>query len=699
MGSEVVYAGAGMLAFPVQAPHQSPGTSDKDETMPSDFNAIAAQCVSLWERIAGRAIDAQSYTVQMTPASQEITRGCDLIRSAVALGDGFSTVMVIRSVFERLCAAGLLTDHDQSAVDELGSLLALPQVTSAAHDYFDHCSRALEHYRGAVTTAELQAFISQEAATLNLDAFLAMDRLTKLTAFEGPTEAAGEAGGGPGLNRFIYGYTSLDDLLHHARAIPEGFSLCAILCGSISDSYFVLVVNSGAHVTLLTDKGTFAHPLQQQMMRGRNDRYNQYRIQGSHFPYSLLNIVWGDNGRRAVAGSTTAIAPIDGAIPSIGSLTDLAADELLWLHLLIEQCRIRYLQNRVVEPRLALGSQLQLRHGWAEGNQLPVIPAVATPLEVKASSDLTTAFMHTLEPKWSGKRQPNLWMERRFAGKVPSDALYIPETAMNEQTILLEYDGAGTGRIERRNVDRLPIAGLPNQLNLTPISRDLLATPEQIARDAHYVARSNQAAVIRVLARQDYEDRKVEMLQWFYRKAARHLPNILEALLTGDSSPFQMNDPKFADLRQQLGLLASGPRRINFEYIPARKQFLPRKSDGPSLAKALKLVSLRYLCVCSVLDNQEQAQVFVSLPVTNVLDLVNLTGIPWAKIPEELQYLGAAEQGGNSILERLDPLQSLRNPWRDFSPRFAVPVGLNGLKAYRRERGLTTPKAEDLKLL
>ncbi|HGN3115164.1 TPA: hypothetical protein ACKRQV_001248 [Pseudomonas aeruginosa] len=695
MGSEVVNAGAGMLAFPVLAPHQSPGTSDKDETMPSDFNAIAAQCVTLWERIAGRAIDARSYSVQMTQASQEITRGCDLIRSAVDLDDSFSTIMVTRSIFERLATAELLADCNLTAVSELATLLSLPKVTAAAEEYFDYCSRAIKHYRPSLAISDLHDFIRQEASVLNLDAYLSMDRLTKLTAFDGPTGP----GTDPALNRFIYGYSSLEELLQHARVMPEGFSLCAILSGSISDSFFVLVVKGGGHVTLLTDKGTFAHPLQQEMMRGRNDRYNQFRIEGSHFPYSLLNIIWADNGRRAVAGPGTALAVSESPIPSIGSLADLAADELLWLHLLIEQCRLRYLQNRLIEPRLALGSQLQLNHEWLGDKGLPTIPEVNTPLEVKTSTELSTDFMHTLEPNWVGKRQPNLWMERRFADKVPSEALYIPEVAMNEQPILLEHDGSGV-RIERRTVERLPAGGLPNQINLRPISRDLLATSEQIKRDAHYVARSNQAAVIRVLARQDYQERKVEMLEWFYRKAARHLPNILEALLTCDSSSFQLDHPKFTELRTQLGFssfMATDRRKIRFEYIPARKQPYPRKTDGPSLAKALKLVSLRNLCVCSALNDNERAQVFISLPVTNALDLVNLTGVSWDKLPEELQHFGMPEVGGNSILERLDPLQSLTNPWRFFAPRFVVPVGLNGLKAFRRVHGMATPKADDLK--
>lgn len=665
--------------------------------MPTDLNSLASQAIALWEKLAGRAIDAKSFTVQMTLASQEINRACELIRSAAALGDSFSTLMVVRSVFEQLTASDLLRDRDHAAVTRLATLLNDPPFTDAAGEYFSYCVRAITHYREPDSREALESFVRHEAALLNLDAYLSMDRLTRLTAF------SGERGTGenPSLGRFILGYSSLDQLLQHARTIPEGFSLCAILCGSISDSYFVLVIRNGQQVTLLTDKGKYAHPLQQEMMRSRNDRYNQYRIDSSHFPYSLLNILWDSKDRHAVAGPRQELAIADSDLPSIGSLSDLSPSELLWLHLLIEQCRIKYFQEHTDEPRLALGSQLQLKHEWlsSEERNVPALLEGLPPLEMKTSSELSTDFMHSLEPNWAGKRMPNLWMERRFADKVPFEALYIPEAAMNEQPMLLEHAGAGA-KIERRTPSHVPVGGLPNQVQLQPISRDLLDTPEQVARDAHFVARSNQAAVIRVLARQDYQERKVEMLEWFYRKAARHLPNILEALLTGDSASFQLDHSKFNELRMQLGFspfMASERRKIRFEYIPARKQPYPRKTDGPSLAKALKLVRLRDLCVCSVLNDNERAQVFVSLPVTNALDLVNLTGVGWEKLPEELQHFGMPEVGGNSILERLDPLQSITNPWRFFAPRFVVPVGLNGLKAFRRAHGLATPKADDLK--
>lgn len=351
---------------------------------------------------------------------------------------------------------------------------------------------------------------------------------------------------------------------------------------------------------------------------------------------------------------------------------------------------------------MALGSQIRLEHSWlpASSNSVPAVLEAVPPLEVRQSAELTTDFMQGMEPTWSNNRTPNRWMERRYAPFVPAEALYVPEAALDGGTLLLEHADNSTRLV--RAGGALAHERIPTQVILQSISSDLLATAEEVARDAHYIARSNQAQVIKVLARQDYEARRMEMLEWFYRKAAKNLPNLLEALLTGDSAPFQLDQLKHRAVFDITGFRPTGTsnaRKVSFEYRPARTQYPPRKSDGPSLAKALKLVHLRDLCVCCVLSNMEQAQVFVSLPVTNAIDIANLTGIAWEKLPEELQYLGMPLQQGNSILERLDPLHGLPNPWKGFEPRYVVPVGLRGLKDFRKARGLPTPKAEDLQRL
>lgn len=135
----------------------------------------------------------------------------------------------------------------------------------------------------------------------------------------------------------------------------------------VSDSYFVMVINMGGCVVVLTDKGNYAHSLQESRMRARNDRYNLNRIGGSHFPYDLLEIKWGDNGRHSSsAHASTALTASDTGIRIMGQLSDLTDWYLLWLHLFVDQCRDRYFERKITEPKLATGSMVRLPHKWAE---------------------------------------------------------------------------------------------------------------------------------------------------------------------------------------------------------------------------------------------------------------------------------------------------------------------------------------------
>ncbi|WP_019334951.1 hypothetical protein [Pseudomonas syringae] len=93
---------------------------------------------------------------------------------------------------------------------------------------------------------------------------------------------------------------------------------------------------------------------------------------------------------------------------------------------------------------------------------------------------------------------------------------------------------------------------------------------------------------------------------------------------------------------------------------------------------------------------QQEAQLFFSLDVSSVFDLMRVTGLSFERIPPELRHLGISTYVGNSILSRLDPLSDLRNPWDKPQLSFVLPVSLQAFKEFRRRRGLSIPKAGEL---
>ena len=114
------------------------------------------------------------------------------------------------------------------------------------------------------------------------------------------------------------------------------------------------------------------------------------------------------------------------------------------------------------------------------------------------------------------------------------------------------------------------------------------------------------------------------------------------------------------------------------------------------MSETLKLIDYNSVCYRCAVDRTEQAQLFISLDVSSVYDLMTLTGLPLEKIPVELRHRGIDIYTGNSILDRIDPLSHIRNPWDKLKLSYVLPVSLKAFKDFRRKRGLPIPKAAEL---
>jgi hypothetical protein len=689
----------------------------------STDNSISAQAVSLWEELTGKSVNSSSYTFRVGGESFDLYQANKRVKEAQAVGDDLTVALVVKTLAEQYAAAETFTLADILAGNErlqarlelvgrMNGLFADESAQTLINNFYGYCEGALAHYRDLTPETldeKSRQFVRESGCFVGLDAFHGVERLTRLMVCDGPVGDAAKAK----VSRLVFSFESIEELITHARRIPTGFSLCVILAPHISDSYFVMVVNTGGRVLVLTDKGNYTHPLQESRMRARNDRYNLNRIDGSHFPYDLLDIQWGDNGRHASGGEVgTDLMISDSGLRVLGTLSDLNDWDLLWLHLFIDQCRDRYFDRQLSEPQLATGSMVRLPHKWAEGDQqLPVPVEFELKLDSRSSLALNTDFLHTIEPKWAERYNPNRWMEDRFADSVPDDCLYLPAKALNDETPLLGISSSGARELTREDTSSLPFwekEKLPS-LNLQGLSGTALSTPERVIRDCHFLARHNQVQVISQLVSEDYEHRKEAMQQWFYKAAAHHLPNLIDDLLALDNERVCVDSPAHLDALRALGKgklvkgkgdnvqLVTNYRSIKLSYEPVRKQRLPHRNRAePSLANTLKLIDYTYGCYRCAVDRGEEAQLFITLDVSSVFDLMTATGLPLESIPEELRHRGVDTYTGNSILDRIDPLSHIRNPWDKLRLYYTVPVSLKAFKDLRRRRGLPTPRATEL---
>ena len=689
----------------------------------STENSIRAQAVSLWEELTGKAVNSSSYSFSVGGETFDLYNANKRVQQAQAVGDDLTVALVVKTLAEQFASAETFTLADilagnerlKARVELVGRMNALFTDEGAValfEAFYSYSEGALAHYRDlAPQTLEetSRQFVRKSGCFVGLDAYHGIERLTRLMICDGLVGDVTQAK----VSRLVFAFESIEELIAHARRIPTGFSLCVILAPHISDSYFVMVVNMGGRVIVLTDKGNYTHPLQETRMRARNDRYNLKRMGGSHFPYDLLDIKWADNGRRSSNGKAgTALTISDTGLRVLGQLSDLDDWDLLWLHLFIDQCRDRYFERKIAEPQLATGSMVRLPHKWAEGNEnMPVLAEHEIRLDTRTSISLNSQFLHTIEPEWAKRYNPNKWMEERFAADVPDDCLYLPSSALNSETPMLVLGTDGKRELSRRDTAGVPFyekEKLPS-LRLQGLSDTALSTHERVIRDCHFLARHNQVQVIALLVNEDYESRKVAVQEWFYKAAAKHLPNLIEDLLALDHERVWVDSPDHQEAMRALNKaewikgagdsvrVFNSARSIKIRYEPVRKQSVPQRNrPGLSLANTLRLIDYTYGFYRCAVDRREEAQLFISLEVSSVFDLMTVTGLTLDGIPAELRHLGVDIYTGNSILDRLDPLSDIHNPWDRLTLYYNVPVSLKAFKEHRRKRGLPSPRASEL---
>lgn len=675
------------------------------------------KAVQLWEVLTGKSIDSMSYGFSVLGQQFSLYDANKRIKEALDIGDDVITTLIIKTLTSQFAKAQSFTldqifgGHDKltaqvEVMRQLCEMFSEPAARNRHEEFYQYAEGALAHYRGldqAALTESSRSFVRESGCFVGMDAVKGFDKLTRLMICDGAPGKASEAK----LSRLVFGFDTIEQLISHAHQIPSGFSLCAIVSPRISDSYFVLVVRNGERILVLTDKGNYSHPLQEERMAARNDRYNANRIAHSHFPYDLLNIQWVDKGRQAHdGGHGTMLVDYACGLRILGNLGELNDTDLLWLQLCIDQCKHHYFFLQKTEPRLATGSMFRLPHKWSDNaDNFPVPAACALYLDTRTSGELNSAFMHTVEPAWAKRRNPNIWMESRFAHLVPDDCLYIPASALNDVTPLLTACPNGSWLLTRtgkEDLDRpVTVRELKSRsahpMELRALNQTALSTPERVIADAHFIARNNQAQAIKALVEADYRAREEEMQVWFYKAAKKNLPNLIDDLLCMNHQVVQISTPELKSQLDNFGVGHHHARRyIALDYIPAKDQHAPCKGDPIRFEKILKLANYAYFQYDCYLAKYERALLFVTLPVETVQDIMNITGLPLSKIPPELHDRGPAYNPGNSNLDRIDPLSTLRNPWAALKLSFRLPFSLKAFKDYRRQRGLDTPNAAEL---
>lgn len=467
----------------------------------------------------------------------------------------------------------------------------------------------------------------------------------------------------PVFSKLVFAFVSVDAFYRNAMSLPHGFSLCCIKKPNLADSYFVLVTRNGERINVLTDNPDYCDPLRASRMAQRNNRYNERRQSQAYLPYELLNIHWEDKGRSfsVSSGRTDLTIGNDLGFTVIGDITSLNTSQLIWLGRMFDLCYERYFTASYEDNRVAIPYMSKLLIGNALQNELETLPTAissAPVIALPSSSELTADVFNEYFPECASRANINSLLEKKYKPKIANNMLYI----CNKDDLLRigdtsSYDNSNTPALH--TLDKLDILD-----------------EQSFKRSAVYLARQNQATLIKALADKDFQERGASIRKKIYKLIVNNLPNLVDDLIAINHSQFY--------LPSHLKLV----RQVHFRRID--KNFISSKDSANTLIKMLDLYANKMaMCYLGQLEgeNAEADHVF-QLRIDNVFDLVNITGVCREELPEELYNYGLKQVTANTILDTHDPVSLIKNPWNDLSFTFSLPVSREAVQKRRKERGL-----------
>jgi hypothetical protein len=494
------------------------------------------------------------------------------------------------------------------------------------------------------------------------------------------------------INEWIYSFDSMDELVHALAAQQtDGLTLCILFDSAVPEySIFAWALRTGPTLTVLVQRSGLCHQGQKHLRRnpGRDFERRQHE---SNYPYSIFQ--FEEKPTASGSGTQWRIQNMakDGVFESNGKtemvrhslsshrvklLKDLEAEEIVWL-ILVASCihQEYWLGEKKTEELSYTGEMLsdpeRLVKALIAPDTLPLLPCAdpsgkmtVSPFEYQILSLGGSRIQDIKEDaegpnhRWRGPKDVggrtgvNDWLAHRYEEGFAEVDLAVPE-----------------------------ITAEPS-VSLAPFSaRRLFGTKDKLRDERLFVARQNQARLVSQAARKEFIHRAPEIVQWFAEKVKSNLERLFDLIAAGEAlvpAKLPLPSTTFSNVFVEkdydiLTLLDSHQLPIELE-LAQRMAVIPGE------------VLLGGKACCPILPELKVKRWAVFRP-RNALGVALLAGVKVEDLPDVIQPFDMRpEYRGNSILDFLDPMESIRNPWDHLKFRVDVGFSNRGLAAWKRER-------------
>ena len=537
-------------------------------------------------------------------------------------------------------------DKKIECVDFLNTCEKLKNALSNNNDIemklLDETRKAIQHYN--IKDYELDIF---DIVNLKISALINSDSL-KVSQFK----KGFKNNEGPKFIKDIYMVNNLDKLI---KTIEDKSYNCISLNyiydkDNVASSYFVFIIKSGENVFIMDDKPSYSHPNQKYMLRTQGrDMYE--RMDQTYFPYSLIDL----NISKYFVSDNKSKMLDENEYINLGSISDMEISEALWTANMFSLINDKFFKNNYQCDEISyVGGMISHKLLSSNDNALVIydsyekleLSIIEEPNEIELEYDCESLglFEDVIE---------------RLKDKVDINLI---NAVGDTDNYLIDSDS--TKSISKKTLS----------LNINNYG-----TKKEIEYRQKWIARYNFAKQIDALAKEEFDEKRKEIENWYVNKVKNNINDIIDKVvynkLHGD-----------VIVENTICGLSSYPTKTIVEKFDIKKY----RFIGGQLIRGVGYKNENLCCFSG-----KKANVVISIFPNNTDDLMILTGCKYDEIPDVLKNWSAwpKRHKGNCILDNIDPCDwVIRDYWYEFAGRINIFLSKTEYNNQYKKRGLEPDK-------
>jgi len=182
---------------------------------------------------------------------------------------------------------------------------------------------------------------------------------------------------------------------------------------------------------------------------------------------------------------------------------------------------------------------------------------------------------------------------------------------------------------------------------------------------------------------QEYEKENKNIKSWYVEQVNKYMPKLLAKLVSLDGSCLKVSKDQH-------------PNEFGTQNARERT-YVNRKVHNGTFHPFSYYYGFDKVVVSEYDDqnryigwgDEKRATLFFMIKIQNALDIPNVTGVMLKDLPVFLRHYKMKGYNGNSILNRLDPVdERIQNPWDKLNLNVMIPITKRLFHKMRKEQGL-----------